>query len=434
MPIISIKKLIAKGLGITHFNEKTGFVPFSLPDETLDISILEEKKKTFTGSILKIIVPSDKRITPECPYFSFCGGCSFQHLDYTEQLNAKKSVFKEQWNFIGKQASPVTEIHDSPDKWQYRNKVEWNITTNEGKLAPAFYQWNASLGLLPISRCRLIKPVLQKTGDLLFDWLNQNVSKESRKKLQRISLQQFENNEIYCGITVKKQLQLNENDLQNYLLNHLEAPRIDIAILVQGKKNLSFSNSTPIEPFFQKLPDSSIQVSGGSFMQVNQPQFDEILKTMKRWAQSEVKQEQLIDLYCGAGSITFSLLPFFSKVRGYEVADKAIQNALNTSKKIQGDIHFQVLNLENRTPDFNGSPSKTTLVVDPPRRGCSKSVIEWIKKHRPANIYYLSCDGATFSRDIQNLADLYKTEELHLWDMFPQTHHLEVLGKLSLIK
>ncbi len=372
---IKIDKIVHNGSGIGRINNKVFFIPYTLPDEIIDIDITEEKKSYNIGKIKKILEPSPNRIIPKCPLFMQCGGCDFQHISYDYQADIKKNIIDE---FLLKAEINVlnkTTFVKSPDIFNYRNSAKFHIFN----YTPSFFAKN-SKNFLPIKYC-----------DILDDNINNFIGDLKLEK-------------HIDTISVKID---NQNNLSTNLLS------------TNNKKNR----------LCYKLNSLNIEFDYRIFFQVNNSIIPIWLETIKKYIELYPKKH-ILDLYSGVGIISFYLASQFKdikKISSVEIDNTAVNFAKqNRNKNKINKIHFVAGKVERV---INNYEHADIVVLNPPRSGVKKNILNKIIKINSGIIIYSSCEISTFIRDAKILTENgFELEYLTGFDMFPQTYHFETLG------
>jgi len=380
--VIKIDSVAFGGEGVGRIDNFVAFIPFSTPGDELEIEITQVKKKFVRGKILKIIQPSPWRVTPLCRYYKKCGGCCYQHIDYQHQLSIKTKQVEDAFRKIGKIANPpVSEIIASPCEYHYRGKAQFHAEAIS-------HGWK--IGFLDVSGGRLLNI---EHCEIMEESINQKLSllRESR------------------GV------QQNDNDLAIWseCLAGDSPDKESVTRVVKGKSFL-----VPCDGFFQ----------------ANLYLTDKLVDEVCRLASSG-KVNTLIDAYCGSGLFSVFLSPYAEKVIGIEINEKSVRyaqiNAENAGIKNAAFIHGDMEEILQR--GFLPMGDRANLIVlDPPRTGCDKTVLNAITALQPEKIIYISCNPATQARDVSFLSESgYDLRSLTPVDMFPQTEHIEVVGFLE---
>lgn len=396
---IRIKKLDDFGRGIAFVDDKITFIPNALQDELIECRVVKEKKKYQEAEVLSILQKNQNRIQAKCPYFSICGGCHLQHMDFSLEKEFKVDKVK---NILKKFANIVVDDLDlvSGSCSHYRNKI--TLTVRSGKIGLLREKSNK---LVEINHCNLIHESLNEVIEVL------KVLVQKEMAISKIMLR-FGNqtNEVMIAITGKvKQVD--------------EFLKISDSLVI----NQEIISKKYITSY---IMDKKFQVSYHSFFQVNDEVveylYQDVIDTIKRLGTKKV-----IDLYCGVGTIGISVAPYVEEVIGVEVVKEAIEDA-NQNKKINNIknisfIHSKVENILGQLPT-----NYDTVIVDPPRSGLDKKTRNFLKKVNSKYLIYISCDPVTLARDLKELKEKYQLLNMKLFNMFPRTYHVECLCVLEL--
>lgn len=384
------------GRGVTRINDKVCFVKNALPEEIVDIDVIKEKKKYQIGKVNSYITKSTKRISPKCKYYDVCGGCNLEHISLEEENNFKKyKVEKILEKFAGKKVK-INKI-TSEDEYGYRNKI--TLRVDNGKICLLEEESN---NLVEIDECLLVE------------------------------------NKINVIIKELKEIVKDEKDISKIMIrvsNNLER----VMIKVDGKVNdvnplKEISDSLIVndkvikeEYLLSNILDKKFLVSSDSFFQVNrkitEKMYQKIIEIVK-----ENKPNKVLDLYCGVGTIGICVSSYTKSVLGVEVVEKAVESA-NKNKELNkvDNINFKCGKVENIID--NSYNTYDLIIVDPPRSGLDKKVVEVLNSSNSKTIVYVSCDPITLARDIK-LLDNYEIKEVELFNMFPRTYHVETVSVL----
>lgn len=383
---IKIEKIAFGGEGVGRIDNFVVFVPFSAPEDELEIEITQCKKKFARGKILKIIKASPLRIKPLCNYYGNCGGCCYQHISYGEQLEIKRRQVEEAFVKMGRiSAPPVSQVVASLPDYHYRGKAQCHqIMTSAG---PKLGFLDISGGhVVDISRCEIMEETInEKIGRI-----RENTLVRNKKKDVRLT--------IWSDSPSERELK-----------------RGQIRRVVKGKEFL-----VPFDGFFQNnlfLTDTLV---------------DEVCRTALSGQLNTV-----VDVYCGCGLFSIFLAPLAKEVFGIELNPKAVSFArINAEKENLQNVTFTCGDAGEelfRETFLTLSGAVDLLILDPPRVGCTQPVLKAIAGLQPRRIIYVSCNPATQARDVKLLNESgYKLLQLRPLDMFPQTQHIEVIALLEL--
>ena len=377
-----MERILPGGMGLAHAGGKTVFVSLAAPGDRLRVRVEREQGNVLFASIEEIVAPSPLRIEPPCPYFGRCGGCDFQQLTYEAQLVAKAEIIRDCLHRIARLESvPDFVVTPSPDNWRYRMRAMWQIDREQRAIG---YYERGSRRVCDVVDCAVLRPALQE-------------------KLEEVRATEWRR--VPEG------------------LKHLD--------VVQGENGVSFA------PAFAGFHTSELSLTvrgevyhfnAETFFQIN----PSLLGPLIDFALGYALGESVLDLYCGVGLFTLPLARRFKSVTAVEANSAAVrfarrnlqQAALTNARVITATVTDWFRNKPVGPVDF--------VLLDPPRAGAESAVIKGIIDLRPAAIAYVSCDPATLARDLKKLmAGGYAIDSMAAFDLFPQTHHVETVVRLS---
>ena len=440
--LLSIEKLIYGGDGLARTpagadgRSMAVFVPFVLPGERVDVEIRQEKPGFARGSVVELIEASPDRVEARCPYFRQCGGCHYQHIPYERQLEFKASILRETLQRIAKiEMKSEIHLHASPP-WNYRNRTRLQVQT-----APEFalgYFRFGSHEFLPVRECPISTPLINRMMGRLLELRGLNCP----SAVQEIELFADGADErllawAFCAREANKQDLLRwaealERDVPEisgvtfFSSRHRSAERESSEQQLEADapmdpKALAQSGAKSIR---YRTKNHEYQVSAGAFFQVNRYLIDELVSVVT----GDVTGDVALDLYAGVGLFSAALARNFHHIFGVEASQTAYGDLLQ-------NVPANVKAVGARTEDYLRSdylrsrPARKRpdlVVLDPPRTGAGKVVIRSLVELGAPRIRYVSCDPATLARDIAPLlAAGYHIEEAHLFDLFPETFHIE---------
>jgi len=403
------------GEGVARIDGKATFVPFTIPGETVEVKIIEEKKSFQRARLEKVIEASPDRNDPACRYYYDCGGCSYQHMQYSRQLELKRQVVKESLKRIGGIDFEVKPVLGMEEPWHYRNKVEWHTGSKTDQRTMGYYI-NYSRVLMGIDNCLLISQKMQKYSNYIQDHLDELNIPEGCEVILRQSSANQELMLIFVGTGSR------EIDFAK-MLNYKEVASIysvenGVAQLHYGDKDLP-----------EKIFNLKYQVSPLAFFQVNHQQTEKMMDIIKEYAQIGTG-DTILDAYCGTGSIALNLARSARIVVGVESFKSAIRDAKrNAFKNNITNCKFIKGACEQIVPDLE--EKFDVVILDPPRTGCKPEVIEAVISKNPKRVIYVSCNPATLARDLKLFVKSgFKIAEVQPVDMFPQTSHVETIVRI----
>lgn len=394
-----IEKLDHKGRGICFVDNKITFIENALPNEIVDIKLLSEKKKFNEGKAKSIITKSDNRVEPICPYYEHCGGCNIMHLNYEHQLLYKLEKVKEILKRYGNIDFDIKNIIGS-DNLYYRNKVTFQVKEKIG-----FYQDN-TYDLICIDKCYIADSKINKVLDVL-----KNLDLKGIYQIV-IRTSKFLNQTM---VTFKTNSDLN-----------FDVNVLDVDSVVMYQNNI-YKILKGRDYILEKLNDLTFMISPDSFFQVNSSGALNLYNKVLEFASLD-KNDCVLDLFCGTGTIGLYLSRMCKSVVGIEINKYAVEDAKKNAKL------NNINNIEFICDDAKNVKIKglDVVVVDPPRSGLDKMTIDYLKDLECKKIVYVSCDPMTLARDLKLLEDKYTVEDICLVDMFPNTYHVECVCLLKL--
>jgi 23S rRNA (uracil1939-C5)-methyltransferase len=414
--IVEIEKLVHNGYGIGRFQNRVYFVPFTLPNEKVKIKDIINRKDYSMAKLETVLEPSPHRIEPICPYFGRCGGCHFQHIDYTEQLNQKSNILKETLKKIGNIEIENLNgiIYDEP--FYYRNRVKFKVSDKEIGFV------GVDEDFVKIEHC----PISSKAINDLIPFL-----KEFAKHFNPswISVFYSDTQKEYI-IKFASYDYIDKEKLKKFKEHLTPKNVVGITLIKDDNKEdkIIFSIGTPFT--FIELLEIKYRISINSFFQVNIKVAQKLLQTL---LEKENYFDRVLDDYGGVGLFGLHLA---RRVGSVDIADinKSSINDAEYSAKIN-NINNASFYIQNSYIFLKKSLSKhaNLLVLDPPRSGLSKEEIDLILLGKPDYIWYISCEPSSLARDLKLLGKRYKIKEIYMADMFPQTYHIETAVKLELV-
>jgi 23S rRNA (uracil1939-C5)-methyltransferase len=429
---ITIEKLIYGGEGLAHHDGSTVFVPFVLPAERVAVGAVEQKKKFVRGRVERILQAAPDRIQARCPHFGICGGCDYQHIPYEAQLKFKVEILRETFRRIGRiaWAGEIT-AHGSP-AWAYRNRAQWKVrplqSAGDGptpeadadgatKLGIGYFRANAT-ALCAVEDCSIISPLLLKTLLALRTALAAEVLPRGLREIEA----------FVDAADAKLLLTATFAGFPSRAAEHAETFRRivpEIASLLFHDP--SHDRMELYGPGFLEYAAGEISYRVGhfSFFQVNRFLVEELAREV---VEREEGGRLAIDLFAGVGLFSIPLAKRFARVLAVE-SNPAAARDLETNTRGQGSIEVRSAEVEQFLKRNKERPE--LLVLDPPRAGMTPESVERLGKLRPERITYVSCEPPTLARDLALFGKAgYDCTEVHLFDLFPQTFHMETVVRL----
>lgn len=422
------------GMGVARIDGRVVFVHGALRGEKCRVLILKTLKSVAFAKVLEVIEPSSERITPDCPYFPRCGGCTYRHIRYEEELRLKKQRVQDNLSHIGGSDVTVEEILGARDTLRYRNKAQYPVSKDG---AVGFYRARTH-EVIECEHCLLVKPEADAAAEALREYMQScrvagYDEKTGRGLVRHLYIRSNAAGESLVCVLVNGDKLPKEDRLVALLRD--ACPKCTGIVLgtntkkgnvILGDRYRTLWGSDRLE---DTLCGKTFRLSVPSFYQVNRVQAERLYAKAIEFA-GLTGQETVLDLYCGAGTITLALSDHAKKVLGAEIVPEAIddarenaaRNGVKNAEFFCGDASDVAKKLarENLRPDV--------ITVDPPRKGLAADVVESIAEMQPGRVVYVSCDSATMARDVKRLADLgYTAQRACAVDMFPRADHIEAV-------
>jgi 23S rRNA (uracil1939-C5)-methyltransferase len=379
---------------------KVIFVPYALPDETVRVKIVEDKGHYAFARLVEVVEPSPDRVEPPCPYFGpeGCGGCQWQHIDYRAQAQIKADVVADQLARIGRiEEPPVHPTLAAPSAWAYRNHVQFHPAPGGG----LGFQKALSQEVIAVDHCKVLHPLLAD----LYQILDMDLD-----GLVRLVLR--------AGTVTGDRMIAFEMEEDKPPALETDEPVSCVMLLSEG----GHANLIGRNYITEVVAGHTYRVSASSFFQVNTPQ----AKRLVRLALDKLSlegNEVVLDAYCGVGLFTTHLAEQSGLVIAMEESPSAVDDLLENTVDFD-NVEVVEGAVEDALPAIGAQID--AVVLNPPRAGLERAVVEALLDRRPARLVYVSCDPATLARDAKQLTQSgYRLVEVQPVDMFPQTYHVE---------
>lgn len=424
----------SEGLGIIRINGAVVFVPRAVRGEEIRLRIVKAMKASYAGEIEKILTPSPKRVEPDCPYFGECGGCVYRHMTYDEELQSKLQKVNDALKRIGGLALRAEEILGAKNPLYYRNKAQYPAGADG---AVGFYR-RRSHRVIPVGHCQICAPAADATAGAVGAWMKKYGvgaydEKTGKGLVRHVYVRTNRQGESLCCVVLNGKTAPREPELAAMIL--AAAPQT-VGVVLNG--NVSRGNVILGERYrtlwgqdflMDELCGLSFKLSVPSFYQVNREQAEVLYGKAVEFA-GLTGTETVLDLYCGAGTITLAMSKAAKRVIGAEIVPEAVENARENAERngisnaefFLGDAADVAAKLEREglRPDV--------ICLDPPRKGLAPEVVDSVAAMGPKRVVYVSCDPATLARDLKRFDELgYRAESAVAADLFPGTAHVEAV-------
>ena len=380
---VEIERIVAGGYGLAkRANGKRLLVAGAAAAERCVVALEHDYKDYTTGIVVEVLEVSEERIEPKCKIFGECGGCQFQHLKYSNQIEVKEGIVRDALYRIGEFKSlKINPMVPAENPWAYRNHVRFSTGRLHGDVG---FVPRSHRGLVKVANCPVAVP-----------WINEQIPK------------------IQGHVRGLHQVQLRKSESTN---EALISPQIDKIREISGQSY-----------YHEKLAGFRFRISQSSFFQVNSAQAENLVEIVRKALPTS--GDLLVDAYAGVGTFSVIFSSRFRLVVAIEESFGATKDAEFNTRNFT-NIAIQVGKVEDVLPDL-GEPVDA-VILDPPRIGCNPVVLDSIIASAPRCLVYVSCDPATLSRDLKKLVENgYQIDHVTPIDMFPQTAHIECVAKLS---
>ncbi|MBQ9941236.1 MAG: 23S rRNA (uracil(1939)-C(5))-methyltransferase RlmD [Clostridia bacterium] len=441
---VRIESLTGNGNGIAHSDGQVIFVPAVACGDLCEVKIIKVKSSYAVAKVEKIIEFSPDRIQNACSAFPRCGGCSFQHISYENELSIKKQTVIDAVSRIGGLSVRVNDVIPSENICCYRNKAQYPIGEKDGKIVFGFYGTH-SHRIVPCDDCKIQPEFFNRIMQYVTCFFNDKkltAYDELTQKglLRHCYLRANKQGSVMLCLVINAKSFEYEIEFADYLSNLKEVTSVYL--------NFNCNNSNVIlsddfkciygeEYFEDEFFGLNLRMSPDSFYQVNRSAAETLYKTAFTLLDKK-KYENVFDLYCGVGSIGLSFAKYaeindiqYQRLIGYEVVEKAIISAkINAERNGIKNSEFYVGDLVNPPKEIMEKYPPSLVIVDPPRKGCSKQLVEFFLSMEIPEILYISCDPATLARDLKTLSSAYDMSDITPVDLFPRTAHVECTVRL----
>ncbi|MEO1023473.1 MAG: 23S rRNA (uracil(1939)-C(5))-methyltransferase RlmD [Bacteroidota bacterium] len=457
---LKIEKAAFKGKGLGFVDGLAVFVPNTAPGDMVKARILNRKKNHRDAKLLELLEPSPHRITPKCMHASVCGGCSWQHLPYEQQLAFKTEQVRDHVQRIGGLTDvPVRDAIGCDSDFYYRNKMEYSVSNrrwltdeeinrdtfvDDAGFAAGLHAPGRFDKILNLQECHLQTSESFEILDFLRDYCTQKGIEpfdhmQQTGYLRHVMIRNSYHTDDFMVnlVTFRDDAKIMQH-LKNVLLTEFPFITTIINNVNDTKSPTSVGRIEHVVfgPGYivDRIGEYEFKIHPNAFFQTNTAQAERLYSVARDYA--DLKQGDVVyDLYCGVGTLSLFMSSKAKSVLGIELVDVAVENArFNASQNnvenasfIKGDMR-EVFTME-MVQEF-GAPD--VLITDPPRAGMHPDVVQRLCDLKVPRMVYVSCNSSTMARDLKELAEVYHITEVQPVDMFPQTYHIESVAKLRL--
>ena len=437
---LQIEKLVYGGDGLArlpadeHGRGKAVFVPFVIPGESVEATVVESRGGFSRATLERVLAPSLERIEPGCPYFGRCGGCHYQHMDYAAQLRFKTEILRETLRRTAKLELQENIVVHASEPWAYRNRTRMRVH-HDPQFALGYFYYGSHT-LLPVETCPISSALINRAIAAVWALGREGAVPEPVHGMQvfanhndtRLLVEAY----VHSGVDAKK-LQPFAAALHRSIAEVAGVVVFAATSVEDDSRQRAPLTSTRGEAseaigegaLLYQVAGAEYRVSGGSFFQTNRVLVDALVEVVvgKQTGRSAV------ELYAGAGLLTQHLARNFDHVIAVEASPHSFADLRHN---VPGNVKCIRITSEAFLAERAAKLAPDLVVVDPPRAGLGETASKTLCRMSASRVTYVSCDPATLSRDLRVLLESgYRVEQAHLVDLFPQTYHMETVLHLA---
>ena len=417
--VLEITSIIAGGDGIARRPDGcTVFVPRTAPGERVEVQYTEIRKQWRRARVVRVLEESVDRRDPPCPHYEQCGGCQLQHLNYDAQLNAKAGIVVDAFRRIGGLDIELPDIVRSKLELGYRNRVSFALRRQGSDVVAGFHRHDDPDVIVDIDRCPLAEARVNDVWERLRASWGRRASDLPQGRELRLTLRANTEGEVGLAIEGGR-----EPGAPKKLLAEVDG-LVSIWSLGSSGEVTRFAGKERLEDTWglYKIP-----VAGSAFVQVNRGVAAEIDRYVREQC-GPVADKRVVDAYCGFGLVAIDLAREGAHVVGIDFDRHAIATASSIASELNANAHFKRGNVERL---LSHELPADVVILNPPRRGVAKPVVDALLKRPPGHIVYISCNPATLARDVKGLSSHFAVDVCRGFDLFPQTAHVETVTTFS---
>lgn len=435
---LDLVQIVTGGEAIAYHEGMAVFVPYGAPGDRVRAEVISVKPHYARALIREFLIEGPGRVAPRCPVFGRCGGCQLQHLSYEAQLEAKHSMVCDSMSRIAKVDPALVEPVVGSQPWYYRNKVHWAVEGQKGHLKVGLYEAR-SHRVVDTTHCYIQHPL----NNLVLDFMRTNlghfdfsVYRDGKGWLRSVFAKVgHHTDDLMIGIVGAYKNFPQQAEWVADVRTQFPGVRSVVYNVNTHPGNVLMGKTTMVlwgeDSIRERIAEREYRVSARSFFQVNSLQVEELYRQIALMADLK-GTECVIDAYSGTGSITLYLAKHARQMIAIEEVPEATKDARENAKDIPNASFITGL-VEEVLPEITPDVKPDVVVLDPPRKGAERNVLETLSKCRIPKVVYVSCNPATLARDIAVLQELgYRLKRVVPVDMFPQTAHVECVAGLEL--
>ena len=431
---IKITGMTDEGSGVGRCENIAVFVPYALLGETVKVHIIKVNKSYCIGKLIEVITPSPNRVKADCEYFYRCGGCSYRNVSYEEELAYKFNQVKDAVERIGKIKTNILPVLGG-DRCSYRNKAQFPVCESGAGLYARHSHRVIDTDSCIIQNGDSVK-ILNAVKDFMREYGVSGYNEETHSgDIRNIYTRTGGGKTLVCIVTLTENLPYKKELIEK--LESLDVPLWGILQNINpNRTNVVLGKEMRLlcgqDFMYDNIGDFKFKISPLSFYQVNPAQTRVLYDTVKKFL-GNIDNETVWDLYCGTGTIGQYAASKAKRLIGVEIISEAVINA-EENAKLNGikNCKYYTGAAEALSPKLvreGGKPS--AVILDPPRKGCDKKLLDAVVSVSPEKIVYVSCKASTLARDMAYLKEKgYECQIVQPVDMFPGTCHVECVVQL----
>ncbi len=432
---VKVTDLAYGGDGVAKYKNFAVFIPYSIPGGVL-LVVIEIVKKNYARAVIKKVIKDSPYFTPpKCRHFRKCGGCHWMNMKYEKQIEYKKKIFSQMTGRVS------ADIMPSPKPFYYRNRAQYKLSRGPDKIVMGFYRAK-SHEVEGVEGCLLLREKINEIARNTAEFLNiykKEVAIYSERTgsgyLRGVAIRvNREGGALVTFITAKNSVKKFLYEYAAYIKKRtgkIAGVTVNINTKkinrVFGEKEKVIYGSGALE---EEAGGIKFKLFSSSFFQVNPEMAEKMIDFVKR---NTEKESRVLDIYGGTGMLSLPLADMAREITIVESDEKA---AASAAAAIEENNLYNAEIIRGRAETEIGKIIKAknidTVILDPPRKGAHPDVLNAVKRQKPKKVIYISCNPATYARDINNLSELYEISELVPMDLFPQTYHIEIMSCLRL--
>lgn len=443
--IVNIEKLSNLGFGIAKYDGLVIFVENACPEDKLKVKLTKVNKNYATAQVVEIIEPSTHRVEPFCPMQKVCGGCQLQFIDYDYQLQLKKQIVQDEARGLDIE---IKDVVSSPENKAYRHKIQYPVSqTKNSKRILAGYYKPKSHELVNIKYCPIQPEICDKIVEFIrnsaFDYgISGFEEKKHSGDLRHIVLRVSNaTGKILVTLVVNSSKVFDR--LKDFAQNIYDSFKEVSGVCVNfnsKKTNVILGENSELvsgkEFVKERILDKTFRIGSKTFFQVNPKSAENIFAFVKDYISKNFEKPTILDAYAGVSTFAIALSDICKKAVSVEENKEAVQMAeltLEANEVRNVELHcmdtqkFLEKEIKTKKRKFD------VIILDPPRKGCTKESLDSVCSVCKGKIIYVSCNPSTLIRDIKYLKEKGATVEfIQPFDMFPQTYHIENVAVINI--